>query len=76
MDTTIKPTEITHDVESNIQYASFDYYSGIKFANINNLKQTTSFKDVDKFTHFLVCCGDVMVRVNPTDYPEIERRII
>ena len=75
MNTTIEPTEITQDIDTNINTASFEYYNGIKFAELNNLKQTTSFADVNKGTHFIVCCGDVMVNVLPTHYPDITRRI-
>lgn len=72
----MEPVDITIDSDNNQHTASFDYYSGIAYAKAHNLKQTTSFNDVSKGTHFIVCCGDVMVKVNPTDYPEIPRRTI
>lgn len=75
--TAITPKEITNDLDAgDVQYASFGYYDGIAYAKQHNLKQTTSFRDVDEKTHFIVCCGDVMIRVESTDYPEIIRRQI
>ena len=75
MNTTIKPKEITQDIDNGANTASFSYYDGIQFAEDNNLKQTTSFSEVSKGTHFMVCCGDVIVKVEEVDYPEIERRL-
>lgn len=69
------PKEITQDCDTAINIASFGYYDGIQYAKDNNLQQSTKFSDVNKGTHFIVCCGDVMVKVNPEDYPEIQRRI-
>lgn len=69
------PKEITQDINTSINIASFDYYSGIQYAKDNNLSQTSSFTDVLKGTHFIVCCGDVMLKVNKEDYPNIKRRI-
>lgn len=70
-----EPKEITQDIDTGVNIASFDYYTGIKYAKEKGLQQTTSFSDIGKKTHFIVCCGDVMVQVEPTDYPEITRRI-
>ena len=70
-----EPKEITQDIDTAVNIASFDYYTGIQYAKDNNLIQTTSFNDVNAKTHFIVCCGDVMVRVEPTDYPNITRRV-
>ena len=70
----LTPTEITRDIVTQTNTASFDYYSGIAYAKEKNLEQTTSFNDVYHGTHFIVCCGDVMVRVEETDFPEITRR--
>lgn len=69
------PKEITEDIDTSQNIASFDYYTGIKYAESLSLKQTTSFNNVSEGTHFIVCCGDVMVQVEPTDYPNITRRI-
>ena len=71
----LEPKEITQDVDTNINIASFDYYTGIQYAKNNNLEQTTSSSDVNNKTHFIVCCWDVMVILEPTDYPEIKRRV-
>jgi hypothetical protein len=71
------PKEITMDPKGNKQIASFGYYDGLQYVKEKGLKQTTSFKEVFNNTrHFIVCCGDVMVNVEPTDFPEIERRVI
>jgi hypothetical protein len=71
------PKDINQDPENNnINIASFGYYDGINVAKEKGLQQTTSFNDVFKGTHFIVCCGDVMMKVEQNDYPEIERRII
>ena len=76
MSQTILPTEITIDSDNNTHIASFSYYDGIYRAKQLNLKQTTHFGDVMNKTHFIVCCGDVMIKVEETDYPEIKRRTI
>jgi hypothetical protein len=70
------PKEITKDADNNMHVASFDYYTGIAVAKDKELKQTTNFEDVFNETHFIVCCGDVMIRVKETDYPELNRRVI
>lgn len=70
----ITPKEITKCVETNLNTASFSYYDGIEYAKRHSLDQTTEFSDVRKGTHFIVCCGDVMVKVEETDYPNISRR--
>lgn len=72
----IIPKEITIDSDNNNHIASFGYYDGIYYAKQNNLKHTTSFADVNNKTHYIVCCGDVMIRVESTDYPNINRRTI
>ena len=73
----ITPKDINQDSDNNnINVASFGYYDGIHVAKEKGLKQTTSFGDVFAGTHFIVCCGDVMMTVKDTDYPEIERRQI
>ncbi len=69
------PKEITKDIDTGAETASFSYNEGISFADDKGLKQTTSFSDVRKGTHFIVCCGDVMINVSPEDYPHIERRM-
>ncbi len=71
----MNPKEITQDIDTGINIASFDYYTGIKVVKERGLEQTTSFKKVNSSTHFVVCCGDVMIRVQPEEYPQISRRI-
>jgi hypothetical protein len=75
INTTIKPKEITKDIDTGVEYASFDYYDGISLAKQLAWKQTTNMRDLDNKGYFIVCCGDVMIRVVPVDYPEIERRV-
>lgn len=72
----ILPTDISKDCETGVEIASFGYYNGTHYIKDKNLEQTTSFTDVKAGTHFIVCCGDVMVLVQPNDFPEIERRVI
>jgi hypothetical protein len=66
------PKEITLDETDHL--ASFDYYAGLSYAKKRNLKQSTYLQDVRKGTHFVVSCGDVIVKVSETDFPEVERR--
>ena len=72
----ILPKEITKDADTGIEVASFEYYDGHHYAKENELQFSTSFSDVFLYTHFLVCCGDVMLRVKPDMFPELERRVI
>lgn len=73
---TITPTEITRCVDTETQIASFDYYDGIAYAKKNKLKQAVKINDLYKGTHYIVCCGNVMINVTPQDYPEIIRKNI
>lgn len=68
------PKEITSDKDSQFGFevASFDYYSGIEVAKLNNLKQRPFVGE----GLFMVCCGDVMIEVSSSDFPNITRRII
>ena len=68
------PTEITRCNETGLNTASFDYYTGIAYAKANNLQQTTSFNDIVSGPRFIVCCGDVMVTVQESDFTDIIRR--
>jgi hypothetical protein len=70
--TELTPQEITQDIDTGINVASFGYYDGIKVAKELGLKQSTNIDE----GNFMVCCGYVMFVVKPTDYPDIERRII
>lgn len=70
------PKEITKDIETGMNIASFDYYSGKAYAELKGLQFTTDFKAVFAGVGYIVCCGDVMVKVEETDYPSINRRLI
>ena len=70
----MQPKEITIDVDTKQETASFDYSIGIAEAKERGLKQTTSFADVFAGTHFIVCCGDVMFSVRSSEYPDVVRR--
>ncbi len=72
----IQPKEITRDSETGANVASFSYYDGIAYAKDRGLLQTTEFSDVRQGTHFMVCCGDVMVAVDESDFSTMERRVI
>lgn len=72
----IKPKQITKDSDNGIEIASFGFYEGIAYAEYNNLKRTTSFDKVLDGTHYLVCCGEVMVLTNHRQWRDIPRRIL
>lgn len=72
--TPVIPNEITFDEFDHL--ASFEFYSGKRLAKEKNLLQSTNLQDVRKGTHFVVSCGEVIIRVEATDYPDIERRIL
>jgi len=74
--TTPSPKEIIKCVDTGVETASFGYYEGIQYAKEKGLHHTTDFKKVYHGTHYIVCCGDVMVRVDDELFPEIERRVI
>lgn len=71
-----KPYEITQDCDSGMNFASFDFYAGKEYTKAREMKQTTDFMDVVKNNCFIVSCGKITIFVQPTDFPEIERRII
>lgn len=70
------PKEITVDVDTKENIASFDYYTGIRYCELMKLQQSGNFNQVSEGTHFIVCCGDVMVKVSQVDYPQLVRRNI
>jgi len=74
LDTTIQPKEITKCVDTGIHTASFGFYEGKQFVKDNNLEQTTEFSEVRNNNKFIVCCGNIMVRVSRFDYTHITRR--
>lgn len=65
------PKDIT--VSEDVQWASFDYYSGKAIIKELNLTQGKELRD---FNTFLVCCGDIVILVESQELPHIERRII
>ena len=71
----MNPKEITQCVNTGVNVASFSFYEGVKEVEHRKLERTTTFSDVNKYTHYLVCCGDVMFRVKETEYPDVNRRI-
>tara|TARA_R110000772_G_scaffold154835_3_gene265885 strand:- start:544 stop:789 length:246 start_codon:yes stop_codon:yes gene_type:complete len=74
LDTTIRPKEITRCVDTGLNTASFSYSEGIEFAKKNNKEQTTEFSEVRREGKFIVCCGDIMVKVEEEDYSDMIRR--
>ena len=77
MNEDIQPKEITKCKDTHLEIASFPYYDGMKFLKNNmklGLKPTTEFSDVRKDIHYIVCCGDVMIKVSTSNYPNITRR--
>jgi len=69
-----KPKEITFCIDTHIETASFEFRDGINYAKEKGLKQSSEFSDVRKGTHFIVCCGDVMIKVESDDFLDIPRR--
>lgn len=72
----MEPKEITENSVTKEQFASFNYYDGIEYAKSNCMKHTTKLKELKDKKHFLVCCGDVMIKVDSNDFPHIKRRIL
>lgn len=70
------PKEVTLCADTGMHTASFGYYEGKRFSEAKGLKFGTDFADVRNGTHYLVSCGDVVLRVRPEDFPEVERRTI
>ena len=70
----LEPYEITECDDEHT--ASFKYRDGIEYAQTKKLNQTDEFRKVREFTHFIVCCGDVMIAVRSDEFPNIERRAI
>ena len=51
------PKEVALDTENDIYLAYFDYYTGRKYIKTNNLKLTTSYKDIfDNKPVYIVQC--------------------
>lgn len=71
----VQPREITKDCDTGIEHAWFDYYSGIHLAEQFGWKQTTSIAELEKVGNFIVCCGEVGIRIVPADFSHMERRI-
>lgn len=69
----IKPKEITKDIDTGLETASFGYYDGIQYCKENNIQQSKTTRWSK--SEFIVCCGDVMLEVESTQFPEIERRV-
>ena len=67
----ILPKEITQCCDTGINTASFGYYEGMEVVKNLGLNQSDNTSN----GNFMVCCGDVMFTVKPTDYPEIKRRV-
>ena len=68
------PKDITKDKDNGLEIASFSYYAGIQYAKHHKLQQTTDFEQIISRTHYIVCCGDVMVRVKSSQYTGVPRR--
>jgi len=70
------PKEITKDIDTGIEIASFSYYDGINYCKEAGLHHTTDFQKVNHGTHYIVCCGDVMIRTDKEMWSNIERKIL
>lgn len=57
-------------------YASFDYYEGIRYCRNQAIPQITSgdpYKRMANFEGYIVTCGEVVIRVKIDMFPDIER---
>lgn len=66
--------EIVYVTETGINIADFSYYLGLLLVRSKGLKQTTSFTDLITGQYYMVLCGTVLLKVESTDYPEVERK--
>lgn len=66
------PTDITKCIDTGIETASYDYYTGIKLMKELNRKNT----GYSTTSTYMVCCGDVMTTIQQSDYVDIARRSI
>lgn len=73
---TYVPREITTIEYGNelVHIATFDFYSGLAYVKAQGCKHTIEFRKVYENSCFIVCCGDIMVRILSTDFPNIIRR--
>ena len=72
----MKPVEITQDSDNGINFASFSIDEGKKYAQTIGKTRCTNIMQVDVTSEYWVMSGQVVMMVEPSDFPEIERRII
>lgn len=72
----MKPIEITQDSDNGMNFASFDFYAGKEYAKTIGKTQCTNIMELKGTSEYWVSCGQIVMMVEPTDFPEIERRII
>jgi len=70
------PNQITKDHENGMEVGHFTYLQGEYYAERKGLRFTSSLSDFIKGGYYLVSCGDVLVLLEPKDFPSIERRVI
>ena len=72
----MKPIEITQDSDNGINFASFTIDEGKKYAQTIGKTRCTNIMQVDLRSEYWIGSGYVIMMVEPSDFPEIERRII
>lgn len=71
------PIEITQDSDNNgINFASFTIDEGKNYAQTIGKTRCTNIMELDVTSEYWVMSGNVVMMVEPSDFPEIERRII
>jgi len=65
------PKDIT--IADNVEWASFEYYTGMEVVKELNLTQKTRLEDFDSF---IVCCGDIVILTKAEEFANIKRRIL
>lgn len=70
------PIEITQDSDNGINFASFTIDEGKKYAQTVNKTRCANIMQLNVTSEYWIGSGHVIMMVEPTDFPEIERRII
>lgn len=70
------PIEITQDSDNGMNFASFTIDEGKNYAQTVNKTRCTNIMQVDVTSEYWVSLGHVVMMVEPSDFPDIERRII
>ena len=70
----IQPAEVLKDESSGIEFAIFKFDDGIALAELNNWTSVTTVDKLRRVGHFMVFGGEVLIRVVPADFDNVERQ--